>query len=89
MLPDEVGGSIPPQAAKINNMTEEKLQANGMYADRESLEEAFKYAEEICKSLDTPKNSLNYVYSTTAIMVIWNTLANKYKLHKLNTNKVR
>ena len=70
-------------------MTEEKLEANGMFADRESLSEAFEYAESICKSLDTPKNSLNYVYSSTAIMVIWNTLANEYKLHKLNTNKVR
>ena len=70
-------------------MTEEKLETNGMFADRESLSEAFEYAESICKSLDTPKNSLNYVYSSTAIMVIWNTLANKYKLHKLDTNKVR
>ena len=70
-------------------MTEEKLEANGMFADRESLSEAFEYAESICKSLDTPKNSLNYVYSSTAIMVIWNTLANKYKLHKLDTNKVK
>ena len=70
-------------------MTEEKLEANGMFADRESLSEAFEYAESICKSLDTPENSLNYVYSSTAIMVIWNTLANKYKLHKLDTNKVR
>ena len=70
-------------------MIEEKLKPVSMFADRENLDEAFKYAEKICKSLDTPKNSLNYVYSTTAIMVIWNTLANKYKLHKLDTNKVR
>ena len=70
-------------------MTEEKLETNGMFADRESLSEAFEYAESICKSLDTPKNSLKYLYYSTAIMVIWNTLANKYKLHKLDTNKVR
>ena len=70
-------------------MIEEKLEPVSMFADRENLDEAFKYAEKICKSLDTPENSLNYLYSTTAIMVIWNTLANKYKLHKLDTNKVR
>ena len=70
-------------------MIEEKLKPVPMFADRENLDEAFKYAKMICESLDTPKNSLNYVYSSTAIMVIWNTLANKYKLHKLNTNEER
>ena len=77
-LTDELGGSIPPQAAKINNMKED-LKPVPMFADRETLKEAFDYATEVIDRSTTAEMS---IYGTTAIAIIWNTLANKYDITK-------
>ena len=78
ILTDELGGSIPPQAAKINNMKED-LKPVPMFADRETLKEAFDYATEVIDRSTTAEMS---IYGTTAIAIIWNTLANKYDITK-------
>tara|TARA_R100000656_G_C3928817_1_gene124380 strand:- start:555 stop:800 length:246 start_codon:yes stop_codon:yes gene_type:complete len=78
LLTDELGGSIPPQAAKINNMKED-LKPVPMFADRETLKEAFDYATEVIDRSTTAEMS---IYGTTAIAIIWNTLANKYDITK-------
>jgi len=56
----------------------EELQPNGMFADREDLKTAFDYALDVVKRGDPSMD----IYGTTAIMVIWNTLANKYNINK-------
>jgi len=54
---------------------EETLNPQPMFADRETVMEAFDYAKKIIER--GPKES--YVYNMTALMVIWNTLAKKYE----------
>ena len=54
---------------------EETLNPQPMFADRETVMEAFDYAKMIIER--GPKES--YVYNMTALMVIWNTLAKKYE----------
>lgn len=63
---------------------EEKLNPQAMFGDRKTLMEAFDYAKMITER--GPKES--YVYSITALMVIWNTLANNYEpLIRKNINE--
>ena len=54
---------------------EETLNPQPMFSDRETLMEAFDYAQQVIER--GPKES--YVYNITALMVIWNTLAKKYE----------
>lgn len=54
---------------------EEILNPQPMFSDRETLIEAFDYAQKVIER--GPKES--YVYNITALMVIWNTLAKKYE----------
>jgi len=57
----------------------EDLKPVPMFADRETLKEAFDYATEVIDKSTTAEMS---IYGTTAIAVIWNTLANKYDITK-------
>ena len=57
----------------------EELAVQPMFAKRKDLKEAFTYAQSISKSLDKPDDSTAYVYMETALMVIWNTLAENYE----------
>jgi len=54
---------------------EETLNPQPMFADRETVMEAFDYAQKVIER--GPKES--YIYNMTALMVIWNTLAKKYE----------
>jgi len=57
-------------------MTKEDLVkaiSNGMFADRETLEEAFEYVDVVAKGSD------NAMAVWTAVMVVANTIANKVK----------
>ena len=68
-----------------NNMTKdnkvmcEDLKPTPMFADRENIKEAFDYANQVIERSVSPEMT---VYGTTALAVIWNTLANKYTLIK-------
>lgn len=55
------------------------MKETAMFSDRENIMEAFNYAKEIMERSTSPEMAL---YGTTAIQVIWNTLANKYHLIK-------
>ena len=55
------------------------MKETAMFADRENIIEAFNYVKEIMERSTNPEMAL---YGTTAIQVIWNTLANKYHLIK-------
>ena len=59
-----------------NDMTEE-LKPTPMFADRENIKEAFDYATSVIELSVSPEMT---VYGTTALAIIWNTLANKYTL---------
>jgi hypothetical protein len=48
-----------------------------MFADRENLMEAFEYAKNVIERSTSAETA---IYGTTAIQVLWNTLANKYHL---------
>ena len=61
-----------------NDMTEE-LKPTPMFADRENIKEAFDYARDV---MERSVSAEMQVYGTTALAVIWNTLANKYTLIK-------
>ena len=58
----------------------EELAPQPMFADRENIKEAFDYATDVMKRSTNPEME---IYGLTAVAVIWNTLANKYKLIKL------
>lgn len=49
------------------------------FADREDIMEAFNYAKDVIERSTSAETA---VYGTTAIQVLWNTLANKYHLIK-------
>ena len=53
------------------------LKETPMFANRETLMEAFEYAQSV---LDRSTDAESAIYGTTAIQVIWNTLATKYHL---------
>lgn len=55
------------------------MQETAMFADREDIMEAFNYAKQVIESSTSPEMA---IYGTTAIQVIWNTLANKYHIIK-------
>ena len=61
-------------------MTEEKISEKlgslEMFGDRDNIMEAFDYAKKVVETSTDP--SIN-VYGTTALAVIWNTLANRYE----------
>ena len=57
----------------------EDLKPTPMFADRKKIKEAFDYAREVMEHSTSPEL---HVYGTTALAVIWNTLANKYTLVK-------
>ena len=57
----------------------EDLKPTPMFADRENIKEAFDYAKTV---MERSVSAEMQVYGTTALAVIWNTLANKYKLTK-------
>ena len=58
----------------------EELAPQPMFADRENIKEAFNYATDVMKKSTRPEME---IYGLTAVAVIWNTLANKYKLTKI------
>ena len=58
----------------------EELAPQPMFADRENIKEAFDYATDVMKKSTSPEME---IYGLTAVAVIWNTLANKYKLTKI------
>tara|TARA_R100001594_G_scaffold43461_1_gene75588 strand:+ start:150 stop:353 length:204 start_codon:yes stop_codon:yes gene_type:complete len=58
----------------------EELTPQPMFADRENIKEAFDYATDVMKRSTSPEME---IYGLTAVAVIWNTLANKYKLTKI------
>ena len=58
----------------------EELAPQPMFADRENIKEAFDYATDVMKRSTSPEME---IYGLTAVAVIWNTLANKYKLTKI------
>ena len=68
-----------------NDMTKDKkvmcedLKPTPMFADRANIKDAFDYAREVMERSVSPDMA---IYGTTALMVIWNTLANKYTLIK-------
>ena len=64
---------------KKDKVVYEDLKPTPMFADRENIKEAFDYATEVMERSTSPEMT---IYGTTAIAVIWNTLANKYKLIK-------
>ncbi len=57
----------------------EKLNHVAMFGSRNNVKEAYDYGKMIAESLDRPKDSSSYVYMTTALMVIWNTLSDSYE----------
>ena len=57
----------------------EDLKPEPMFADRENIKEAFDYATNV---IERSVSAEMTVYGTTALAVIWNTLANKYTLVK-------
>ena len=64
---------------KDNKVMCEDLKPEPMFADRENIKEAFDYATNVIERSVSPEMT---VYGTTALAVIWNTLANKYTLIK-------
>ena len=60
----------------------EELQPNRMFANRDTLEEAFKYSMDMCEKLTNGQS----IYGITALMVVWNTLADHYEIAKKDTN---
>jgi len=50
-----------------------------MFGSRNTIKEAFDYGKMIAESLGSSKDSSAYVYMTTALMVIWNTLSDSYE----------
>ena len=64
---------------KKDKVVYEDLRPTPMFADRENIKEAFDYATEV---MERSVSAEMTIYGTTAIAVIWNTLANKYKLIK-------
>lgn len=55
------------------------MQETPAFADREDLMEAFDYAKQVMERSTSAEMA---IYGTTAIQVIWNTLANKYHIIK-------
>ena len=60
----------------------EELQPNRMFANRDTLEEAFKYSMDMCEKLTNGQS----IYGITALMVVWNILADHYEITKKDTN---
>ena len=58
----------------------EDLKPVAMFGDRENIKEAFDYAMEVMRRSTDPSME---IYGTTALLVVWNTLANKYEPRKL------
>ena len=56
----------------------EELQPNRMFANRDTLEEAFIYSMDMCEKLTNGQS----IYGITALMVVWNTLADHYEITK-------
>jgi len=50
------------------------LEVAGMFGSRETLQEAFDYAEMMAKSLDSP------IHAITPVYVLYNTIAKQYDL---------
>ena len=50
------------------------LQPIGMFADRETIQEAFDYAEMMAKASGSP------LHAITPVFVLFNTIANNYDL---------
>ena len=64
---------------KKDKVVYEDLKPTPMFADRANIKEAFDYARDVMERSVSPDMA---IYGTTALMVIWNTLANKYTLIK-------
>ena len=60
------------------------LKPQAMFGDRENIQEAFDYAMATMRRSTDPSME---IYGTTALMVIWNTLANKYEPLKLKEDE--
>jgi hypothetical protein len=50
------------------------MEPHGFFADRATIQEAFKYAEDMAKA------SESYLHTITPVIVLWNTIVNKYHL---------
>ena len=64
---------------KTKDREVEELTHVAMFGSRNTVKEAFDYGKMIAESLDRPKDSSSYIYMTTALMVIWNTLSDSYE----------
>ena len=62
----------------------EDLKPVAMFGDRENIKEAFDYAMEVMRRSTDPSME---IYGTTALLVVWNTLANKYEPLKLKEDE--
>ena len=60
----------------------EELQPNRLFANRDTLEEAFENGMDICKRMTDGQS----IFGITALMVVWNTLADHYEITKKDTN---
>ena len=64
---------------KENKVMCEDLKPEPMFADRANIKDAFDYARDV---MERSVSAEMTIYGTTALAVIWNTLANKYTLIK-------
>jgi len=60
---------------KTENKIEE-LNHVPMFGSRDTIKEAFDFAKKIMEGSTDPSM---YIYGTTALMVIWNTLSDSYE----------
>ena len=60
---------------KTKEKNTEELARQAMFGSRNTISEAFDYAKLIA---ERSKDS-DYIYNLTALMVIWNTLADSYE----------
>ena len=72
---------------KTEEKDTEELTHVAMFGSRNTIKEAFDYAKTICER----STKSDYIYTLTALMVIWNTLSDSYeplirKTNELNKN---
>tara|TARA_Y100000004_G_scaffold1868_1_gene2338 strand:+ start:402 stop:599 length:198 start_codon:yes stop_codon:yes gene_type:complete len=60
----------------------EELQPNRMFANRDTLEKAFESGMKMCNGMTHGQS----IFGITALMVVWNTLADHYEIVKKDTN---
>ena len=63
----------------------EELQPNRLFANRDTLEEAFKNGMDMCERMTDGQS----IFGITALMVVWNTLADHYEITKKTQTKYK